>query len=159
MTESHAAIPFMESPPGAECVIDDRSYLYFGGTSYLGLHGHPEVIAAACEATRKYGIHPATSRSLFGNTPVTLAVERLAAEFFDLDDAFYFVSGYVSTAVLLQALAPISTSCSSTNRRTTAWSKPPSRSGCRWSAFGRGTRRICSEACSSISAPASGLWS
>ena len=96
----------MQSPPGAECVIDGRSYLYFGGTSYLGLHGHPEVIAAACEATQKYGIHPATSRSLFGNTPVTLAVERLAAEFFDLDDAFYFVSGYVSTAILLQALTP-----------------------------------------------------
>jgi 7-keto-8-aminopelargonate synthetase-like enzyme len=95
----------MESPPGAECVIDGRSYLYFGGTSYLGLHGDPEVIAAACEATRKYGIHPATSRSLFGNTPVTQAVERLAAEFFDLEDAFYFVSGYVSTAVLLPALA------------------------------------------------------
>ena len=84
----------MESPPVRECIIDGRSYLYFGGTSYLGLHGHPEVIAAACEATRRYGIHPATSRSLFGNTPVTLAVERLAAEFFDLEDAFYFVSGY-----------------------------------------------------------------
>ncbi len=97
MTEPQATVPLMESPPGAECVIDGRSYLYFGGTSYLGLHGHPEVIAAACEATRKYGIHPATSRSLFGNTPVTQAVERLAAEFFDLDDAFYFVS---------QALAP-----------------------------------------------------
>lgn len=96
----------MESPPGAQCVIDGRLYLYFGGTSYLGLHGHPDVIAAACEATRRYGIHPATSRSLFGNTPVTAAVERLAGEFFGLDDSFYFASGYVSTAILLQTLAP-----------------------------------------------------
>jgi 8-amino-7-oxononanoate synthase len=94
----------MESPPGPDCVIDGRRYLYFGGTSYLGLHGHPQVIAAACEATQRYGIHPATSRSLFGNTPLTLAVERLAAEFFGLEDAFYFVSGYVSTGVLLQAM-------------------------------------------------------
>ena len=96
----------MESPPGAECTIDGRSYLYFGGTSYLGLHGHPEVIAAACEATRKYGIHSATSRSLYGNTPVLLAVERLAAQFFDLESSFYFVSGYLSNALLVQTLAP-----------------------------------------------------
>jgi 7-keto-8-aminopelargonate synthetase-like enzyme len=96
----------MESPPGAECTIDGRSYLYFGGTSYLGLHGHPDVIAAACEATRRYGIHSATSRSLYGNTPVLLAVERLAAQFFDLENSFYFVSGYVSNALLVQTLAP-----------------------------------------------------
>jgi len=48
MTKSPAAIHVMESPPGAECTIDGRSFLYFGGTSYLGLHGHPDVIAAAC---------------------------------------------------------------------------------------------------------------
>jgi len=105
MTESAVSVPLMESPPGAACVIDGRRYLYFGGTSYLGLHGHPEVIAAACEATRQYGIHSATSRALFGNTPLTVAVERSAAEFFGLADAFYFVSGYVSTTVLLQAIA------------------------------------------------------
>lgn len=98
-------VPLMESPPGAECLLDGRWYLYFGGTSYLGLHGHPQVIAAACEATQRYGIHPATSRSLFGNTPLTLAVERLAAEFFGQEDSFYFASGYASTAVLLQAIA------------------------------------------------------
>ncbi len=106
MTERQAPIHVMESPPGARCTIDGRSYLYFGGTSYLGLHGHPEVIAAACEATRKYGIHSATSRSLYGNTPQVLAVERMAAEFFDLEGAFYFASGYASNAILLQTLAP-----------------------------------------------------
>ncbi len=106
MTGASVPVPLLESPPGAECVIDGRRYLYFGGTSYLGLHGHPEVIAAACEATRQYGIHSATSRALFGNTPLTLAVERLAADFLGLEDAFYFVSGYVTTTVLLQALAP-----------------------------------------------------
>ena len=50
MTTPDATVHLMESPPGAECTIDGRSYLYFGGTSYLGLHGHPDVIAAACEA-------------------------------------------------------------------------------------------------------------
>lgn len=98
-------IAIMQSPPGPETVIDGRRYLYFGGTSYLGLAGHPEVIEAACEATRRYGIHTATSRSGFGNSPATLEVERLAAAFFGLDAAFYFSSGYVANHILVPALA------------------------------------------------------
>ena len=93
----------MQSPPGAETVIDGRQYFYFCGTSYLGLHGHPAVINAACEATRKYGIASATTRAGFGNTPPTLEVERLAAEFFDAEDAFYFPSGYLGSQLLLSS--------------------------------------------------------
>jgi len=43
---------------------------------------------------------------LYGNTPVLLAVEALVAEFFDLEGSFYFASGYLSNAVLVQTLAP-----------------------------------------------------
>jgi 7-keto-8-aminopelargonate synthetase-like enzyme len=96
--------PIMESSPGAETVIDGKRYLYFGGTSYLGLAGRPEVIEAACEAVRRYGIHSATSRGGFGTNPATAAVERLAAEFFAQEDAFYFASGYVGNHILIQAL-------------------------------------------------------
>jgi 7-keto-8-aminopelargonate synthetase-like enzyme len=97
--------PIMESAPGAETTIDGKRYLYFGGTSYLGLAGRPEVIEAACEAARRYGIHSATSRTGFGTNPPMLAVERLAAEFFDKEEAFYYVSGYVGNHILIQALA------------------------------------------------------
>jgi 7-keto-8-aminopelargonate synthetase-like enzyme len=95
----------MESAPGAETIIDGRRYLYFGGTSYLGLAGRPEVIEAACEAARRYGIHSATSRTGFGTNPPVLAVERLAAEFLGKKEAFYYVSGYVGNHILIQALA------------------------------------------------------
>src|SRR5208283_2272605 len=97
--------PLMEGPPGALTRIDGKEYLYFGGTGYLGLAGHPEVIDAACEALRCYGIHTATSRSGYGNSPLTLEVERLAAKFFATAGAFYFASGYVSNHVLIQAVA------------------------------------------------------
>ncbi len=95
----------MESPPGAETVIDGQRYLYFGGTGYLGLAAHPEVIEAACEATRRYGIHTATSRTGFGNNPATLEVEQRAAAFFGMKAAFYFNSGYVANHIMVQALA------------------------------------------------------
>ena len=106
MSAPAAALPIMQGPPGAETLIDGQHYLYFGGTSYLGLAGRPEVIEAACEAARQFGIHTATSRSGFGTNPLTLAVERLAAEFFDMAGAFYFASGYVAGHILIQAVAP-----------------------------------------------------
>jgi len=97
-------MPIMQSAPGAETTIDGRRYLYFGGTGYLGLQGHPEVIRAACEAAELYGLGSATSRSGFGNTPPVLDVERQAAALFGRDDAFYVVSGYVANHVLVLAL-------------------------------------------------------
>ena len=65
----------MQSPPGATAVIDGQPVLYFVGTGYLGLQGHPEVIRAACEAAEQYGIASATSRTGFGNTPPVLEVD------------------------------------------------------------------------------------
>ena len=93
-------MPVMQSPPGAETVIDGRRYLYFAGTGYLGLQGHPEVIRAACEATRRYGIASATSRGGFGDTPPVLEVERRAADLFGTEGAFYFATGYVGNHLL-----------------------------------------------------------
>jgi len=94
----------MESAPAAETVIDGRRYLYFGGTAYLGLQGRPEVIQAACEAARCYGMGSATTRAWFGDTPPVLDGERLAARLFGADDAFYYASGFMSNHVLLGAL-------------------------------------------------------
>jgi 7-keto-8-aminopelargonate synthetase-like enzyme len=102
---TEGSIPIMASPPGAVTVIDGRNYFYFAGTSYLGLAGHPEVIQAGCAALQQYGVHTATSRAGFGHNPLTLEVERRAAEFFGAEHAFYFSSGYAANHVLLQALA------------------------------------------------------
>jgi 8-amino-7-oxononanoate synthase len=93
----------MQSPPGANIVVDGKPYLYFGGTSYLGLAGRSEVIDAACDATRRFGVHTATSRAGYGTNPVTIAVETLAARFFDTETASYFASGYVGNHMLVQA--------------------------------------------------------
>lgn len=95
----------MQSAPGPETVIDGVRYLYFGGTSYLGLANHPEVIEAGCAALRQYGVHSATTRARFGTNPPVLEVERRAAEFFGTEDAFYFGSGYQSNHILVAALA------------------------------------------------------
>lgn len=94
----------MQSAPGPETVIDGKPYLYFAGTGYLGMQARPELADAACQAMRIYGMGTATTRSGFGNNPVTLAVERAAAEFFGFDAALYFASGYSGAAVLARAV-------------------------------------------------------
>ena len=95
----------MQSAPGPETIIDGARYLYFGGTSYLGLAAHPEVIEAACAALRQFGVHSATSRGRFGTNPPVLAVEQRAAEFFGAEEAFYFGSGYSANHIMVAALA------------------------------------------------------
>lgn len=92
-------------PPGPLTVIDGRRYLYFGGTSYFGLHGHPEVIRAGIKAFQKYGTHNATSRTGFGNNPVLFDLENKLRTFFNQEGALTFASGYLSILVLTQALA------------------------------------------------------
>jgi 8-amino-7-oxononanoate synthase len=94
----------MESPPGPETVLNGRRCLYFGGTGYFALHGHPEVIAAGIAAFRKYGCHSATSRTGFGNTPVQLELERKIAGYFGTEASIHFVSGYLDNLFLVQAL-------------------------------------------------------
>jgi len=95
----------MGSPPGPETVIDGKRYLYFGGTGYFGLHGHPAVVRAGVKALQKYGTHSATSRSGFGNNPALLNLEQKLRSFFREEEAITFASGYLSILVLAQALA------------------------------------------------------
>jgi 7-keto-8-aminopelargonate synthetase-like enzyme len=92
-----------ESPVGARVVVDGRSYLWFGGTAYLGLQSRPEVIAAACEAVQRYGVHPGSARSGYGTTPPLLAAEAELAEFFGSESALLTASGWSATSLLLAA--------------------------------------------------------
>jgi 7-keto-8-aminopelargonate synthetase-like enzyme len=96
----------MEGPPGAETVLNGRRYLYFAGTGYLGLQGHPALVEAAKAAIDCYGVHTATTRSGFGTSPPVREVERRAAQFFGSEAALYLVSGYAGNFGIAAALAP-----------------------------------------------------
>lgn len=94
----------MQGPPGPLTLINGREVLYFGGTSYFGLHGHPEVIKASESALKKYGINSATTRNGFGTTPLMLDLEKKAAAFFDTENATCLASGFLSSMAGLQSL-------------------------------------------------------
>jgi len=94
----------MDSGPGPETVINGKRYLYFGGTGYFGFQTHPELIQAAQKGLAEFGLCTATSRNIFGTSPLHLEVEKKAREFFDSEDAIYLPSGYLINIAGFQAL-------------------------------------------------------
>lgn len=96
--------PFvMEEAPGAFVSIDGKEYSYFGGTGYYELHKHPDVIHAAIEATKKYGITSSSSRNSFGTTKLLLEIEKKAAAFFNTESALYLPSGFLIGLPVIQS--------------------------------------------------------
>jgi glycine C-acetyltransferase/8-amino-7-oxononanoate synthase len=94
----------MESPPAARTLINGRWRDYFAGCGYLGLQGHPELLSAAAEVMKQYGLTIATSRGGYGENPIFQTLEQVAARFFEAERATYFVSGYLGNAILVQGL-------------------------------------------------------
>ncbi len=92
-----------ETATGPEVSVGGRHYLHFGGTGYLDIQRRSELVAAADQALRQYGLHPATSRLGFGDSPPLLAAEAEAAQFFGTEAAWLLPSGWLGPAVLLEA--------------------------------------------------------
>jgi len=94
----------MNGKLGTTVKLDNKEYLYFGGAGYYMLQSHPDVINAAKNVLEKFGIGPATSRTITGTTDLLLTLEKLLADFFNTEDAVYLPSGYLSNIAGFQAL-------------------------------------------------------
>lgn len=90
----------MESPIGPRMMINGREVDYYCGTSYYTLHGHPQVIAAACAAAKRFGLGPATNASV----EIIEETRNLARAFFEAETVTYVISGYLGAMILVQAL-------------------------------------------------------
>ncbi len=94
----------MESKVRTVTTINGKDYLYFAGTGYYQLQSHPKMIQAAMDATKKFGIGSATSRTITGTTNLLIKLEKRIADFFGTEDAVYLPSGYLTDMAGLQAL-------------------------------------------------------
>ena len=92
-----------DGPPDSLVTIAGKTYLYFAGNGYLGLQADPEILAASCEATLRYGVGTATTRTAFTAPPV-FEVERRVADLLGMESALYTASGYVANQILLESL-------------------------------------------------------
>ena len=97
----------MDSGPGPHTVINGKKCLYFGGTGYFGFQTHPEVIKSAQKALNDFGMCTATSRNVFGTSPLYLEVEKKASEFFASENSIYLPSGYLVNIAGFQSLSQL----------------------------------------------------
>src|SRR5689334_15252813 len=79
---------------GARTEIGGRTLLNFSCYDYLGLNGHPEILAAAQGAMERYGISCSASRHVAGERPAHRALEGALAKHYGCEAALVFVSGY-----------------------------------------------------------------
>ena len=82
-----------ESTTGRTVQISGKSFLYFAGTSYLGLHVHPDWQALIREGQARYGTHYGGSR-LFTHVPdIYDRVEHFFARQTGFEEALLCASG------------------------------------------------------------------
>src|ERR1700692_3285999 len=97
--------PAVTARAGIWAERDGRRLLSFSCNDYLNLSQHPEVIAAALEATARYGVGAGGSRLVTGNHPLYAALESRLARLKGTAAACVFGSGYLANTGIIPALA------------------------------------------------------
>jgi 8-amino-7-oxononanoate synthase len=88
----------------AHVLRNGRRMVSFSCNDYLNLATHPEIVAAAVEATRRYGVGAGASRAVTGNHPAYAALESRLAARKGSEAAVVFGSGYLAISGLIPAL-------------------------------------------------------
>ncbi len=89
---------------GATTQIEGRAFSNFSSYDYLGLNGHPEVQAAACDAIAEFGSSCSASRLVAGERPFHRDLERALADHYRQEDAVAFVSGHGTNVTAIGAI-------------------------------------------------------
>jgi glycine C-acetyltransferase len=94
----------LSSPQGAWLVVDGKRALNFCSNNYLGLANHPQLVSAAQDFIKKYGVGPAAVRTIAGTMDIHLELERRLAAFKGVESAITFQSGFCANLAAIQAL-------------------------------------------------------
>lgn len=86
---------------GPTSTCDGRTLLNFASYDYLGLNGHPEVVAGAKAAIDRYGTSVSASRLVAGERPIHRELETALARLHGTEAALIFVSGHATNVSTL----------------------------------------------------------
>jgi len=82
-------------------VVKGKEVINLGSYNYLGLSGHPETVAAACEAAKKYGTSASGSRTLAGEKTLYQELEATIAKFKHTEDAVVLTGGWATNVAII----------------------------------------------------------
>ena len=89
---------------GATMLVDGEAMLAFCSNDYLGLSGHPALVAAASAGAREFGVGSGASPLVSGHGLANARLERELAAFVGLPRALYFYAGYATNIGIVPAL-------------------------------------------------------
>jgi 8-amino-7-oxononanoate synthase len=93
---------YIDEIPGRELTIQGKKYLYFGGTSYLGLQTDKEFQNFLIKNIKKYGTNYGASRNSNIRLSVFEEAEKQLAEIVGCDAALTLSSGYLAGQFVAQ---------------------------------------------------------
>ncbi len=92
------------APGGVEVTVEGRGCLAFCSNDYLGLADHPLVVAAFCDAARRWGVGSGASHLVSGHDTEHHALEEELAEFVQRPRALLFSNGYMANLAIASVL-------------------------------------------------------
>ena len=81
-----------------------KTYLFFGGTAYLGLNSHPDIIHLYKEGLDRYGTNVGTSRNNNVQFGIYDEAEKNVAERFGYADSLVVSSGFLASQLAIRTL-------------------------------------------------------
>jgi len=85
--------------------INGREVLNFCSNDYLGLAGHPALIASVKEGVEQYGVGGGASRLICGNSSAHARLEERLAQFTGREKALVFSTGYMANLALINVFS------------------------------------------------------
>jgi len=90
--------------PDRQILIDGKPYLYFGGTSYLGLQNYEPFKDVYLQNVLKYGMHYGASRKSNISLEVYGKAENYLAKWVGSESCLTMSSGYLAAQLVVQTL-------------------------------------------------------
>lgn len=95
----------LEGPPGGRVAVEGKGeVLLFSSNDYLGLAGHPKVIAAGIDGLKRFGAGAASVRFICGTLTVHRELESALARFTGCQAALSYSSAWAANTGLIPAI-------------------------------------------------------
>ena len=91
--------------PDRTVEVDGKSFLYFGGTSYLGMATHPEFQKLLCESIQQWGTAYGSSRNSNIQLSIYQEAETLFSSLIGCESALFVSSGTLAGKLVLDYLS------------------------------------------------------
>ncbi len=94
----------IESPQGAEIVVNGKTVLNFCANNYLGLSSHPKVIEAAHKAIDHRGYGMSSVRFICGTQDIHKELEEKISKFLGTEDTILYAAAFDANGGVFEPL-------------------------------------------------------